>query len=267
MRQIFVTFAFISVIGCTGELEQENGRLRLEVEQLNRSVVDLERAHKDAAPQIAKAQQLATFRTAAQATIMASLDQAAAMTLPKAGLESEDCAKNRLFRDYALAKLRWLRLGPHNAGRRLLAGRSLPLLELLVGDDPTPLAGLDIEKVASKRVLKTLLAYHDKIVAKKKWKTRLLTIRRDHEEADAVYPHLTDLSAEDFYEAGFPESTNTCLVDEGISYSHNQGDPPIELYDSVSPELWFYSFWFRRYHEGSFELTFRLLSQVVKAAP
>jgi hypothetical protein len=94
---------------------------------------------------------------------------------------------------------------------------------------------------------------------------KLVQIRRQVEVQGEHYPWLSQLSTQSFYDAGFPKSQDECLLQEGFSFA--QGDRSFSSADS--PEFWFYSFWFRRYHEGRFEVTAKLLQMLVgpSAAP
>ena len=81
-------------------------------------------------------------------------------------------------------------------------------------------------------LLSPLIEYSNKIESINNWKSLFENLGKD----------LGQLSASKFYEAGFPRHENKCLI-------------PYFSEGFMGLEGWYYSFWYRRYLEGTYDVT------------
>lgn len=102
-----------------------------------------------------------------------------------------------------------------------------------------------------------LLVYHNKVTGTDNWEQKF----------DSLDGQLTGFGSLKrgviFHEAGFPAPADACYL-SAVGFNDSNGRLVYTEFDATL-EAWLYSFWYRRYREGSFNTTRYLLDLVVEA--
>jgi hypothetical protein len=111
------------------------------------------------------------------------------------------------------------------------------------------------EKLNLKLLLNTLVSYHDKIISTQDWESKLVSFKSKNQ-----YSNTFGYDGKDFYAVGFSKdpcfsSSRTVVnTDFGLRYSDLE----------MNLELAIYSFWYRRYMDGSMAAIYKFFSSIDK---
>jgi len=135
-------------------------------------------------------------------------------------------------------------------------------LQVLLGLNGTNMGGLGDIKSLSKKVdelgmrtlITELLKYHQQIMENDKWKIQFDKIlSASQEEYEEVFHEV-------FVRTEFKKSNNECY----LTHAHFEQDRLSIMEFKSNMDSWLYSFWVRRYNEGSMEITKNFLELINK---
>ena len=118
--------------------------------------------------------------------------------------------------------------------------------------------GLLVEPEAKDLILvisKELLKYHEKITAIEQWEKKLSNVQFTTNQYARYRKGMV------FHDAGFPFPESPCFV-SAVGYGDSKGGLHYTEFD-VTLDAWLYSFWYRRLSEGSFEVSYNIISSIV----
>jgi uncharacterized protein Usg len=108
------------------------------------------------------------------------------------------------------------------------------------------------EKFDISLLIKELLLYHSKIIGTRNWKSKFKLISNNEKyfKRGKIY-----------HEYGFPQPDSECYLTKMEAHYNNSRN----YHDfDASLEAWLYSFWNRRFNEGTIEITHSILKWVIK---